>query len=507
MATVDPGRESDTATDFDRAGPDPRRWFALGVIAIASLMVVLDASIVNIALPSAANSLKISSLSSAQWVVTAYTLAFGGLLLLGGRIADYNGRKRTFIIGLLGFAAASGVGGAAQSAAMLYSSRAAQGAFAALLAPAALSLISMTFTEPKERATAFGVYGGVAGGGAAIGLLLGGVLTEYASWRWCLLVNIPIALPTALVATRVVGESAVSGRGSRYDIPGAVLSGAGLAALVYGCTEAAKPGVGWASARVLGLLAAAVVLLVGFVVQERRSAQPLLPLGVPGERNRGGTYLASLFFGAGLYGIFLFLTYYFQQTLGYSALKSGFAFLPFGVGIIVSAVAASQLLPRVGPRPLMAGGLLLATAGLVSLVTVGRHTGWVSHVLPSEIAMSIGAGFFFVPLNAVGLFGIAEEDSGVASALLNATQQLGGAIGVAVLSTLYATSWRSYLTGHHQAPVRTPFGDQPTPLAALHGYHTAFVVGAAAFAAALLAVVVFVNARKDDLPTEEVTAV
>jgi len=490
-----------TSAGTDAAGPDPRRWLALGVIAIAQLMVVLDASIVNIALPSAAKSLHMGSLSNAQWVITAYTLAFGGLLLLGGRIADYNGRKKTFIIGLVGFAVASGVGGAATSSSMLFGARAVQGAFAALLAPAALSLITTTFTEARERATAFGVYGAISGGGAAIGLIFGGVLTEYASWRWCLYVNIPIALVAAVGALRVVSESALAQR-NRYDLPGAALVGGGLVALVYGTTQAAKPGLGWTSTEVLVLLAAAAVLLAGFVVQERRTAHPLLPLRVPLQRDRGASFLSSLLIGAGLFAMFLFLTYYFQQNLGYSALKSGFAFLPFSAGIIVSAGVVSQVLPRVGPKPLMAGGLVLATLGLLSLVTLGEHTSWATHVLPAELALSIGMGMVFVPLSSTALIGVAEHDAGVASALLNTSQQIGGALGTAVLSTVFASSWHSYLDARHLAPLQTPNGPQPTGLASLHGYHVAFTIGAAMLAAALVVVLALVNARRDDLPTE-----
>ena len=293
-------------------------------------------------------------------MVTAYTLSFGGLLLLGGRIADYVGRKRMFIIGLLGFAGASALGGVALNSAMLFGARALQGAFAALLAPAALSLISVTFTEVKERATAFGVYGAISGGGAAIGLIMGGVLTEYASWRWCLLVNVPIAVVAALAAVPVVRESKAHGNTS-YDIPGAVTVTAGLVALVYGFTKAASDG--WAATATLSFLGIAVVLLAAFVIIEIKSKNPLLPMRVILERNRGGSFLSSFMVGAGLLGMFLFLTYYFQGNLGYSALKSGFAFLPFSAGIIVAAGASSKLLPRFGPRPLMAVGFGAAALG------------------------------------------------------------------------------------------------------------------------------------------------
>jgi EmrB/QacA subfamily drug resistance transporter len=487
-------------------GPDPKRWLALGVIAIAQLMVVLDASIVTIALPSAAKGLHIGSLSNAQWVLTAYTLSFGGLLLLGGRIGDYNGRKKLFIIGLLGFAGASGLGGAATSAGMLYAARGLQGAFAALLAPAALSLISTTFTEPHERAKAFGVYGAISGGGAAIGLIVGGVLTEYVSWRWCLYVNIPIALLAALGAIRVVRESAVTAA-KHYDFPGAVLVGAGLVSLVYGTSQAAKPGIGWGSTEVLTMLAAAVVLLVGFVVWEGRTSHPLLPLHVAWERNRGASYLGMLLVGSGLFAMFLFLTYYFQQNLGYSAVKTGLAFLPFSAGIIVAAGVASNLMPRIGPKPLASAGLGLATVGLFSLTFIGEKTSWASHVLPAEILISLGMGLVFVSLSSTALIGIAEEDAGVGSALLNAAQQIGGAIGVALLSTVFASSWHSFLSSHHQAAISTPSGLQPTPLASIHGYHAAFLIGAIMILAAFLVVTFTIRAKKDDLPTEAALAV
>lgn len=295
-----------SAAEPTSAAADPRRWLALVVIAAATLMVVLDASIVNIALPHAQTALHISD-ADRQWVITAYTLAFGGLLLLGGRIADFVGRKRIFLIGLLGFAGASALGGFAEHAALLFGARALQGAFAALLAPAALSLIAVTFVEPRARARAFGVYGAVQGGGGALGLILGGVLTEYASWRWCLFVNVPIAIAAALAALPTVHESRADGH-RHYDVPGAILVTGGLVALVYGFTEAAKDGVGWLAAPTLGLLAAAVALLVAFVVVEARTAQPLLPLRVVVDRNRGGSFTASLLIGAGMFAMFLSLT-------------------------------------------------------------------------------------------------------------------------------------------------------------------------------------------------------
>ena len=470
------------------AGPDPKRWLALGVIAIAQLMVVLDASIVTIALPSAQHALHIST-ANRQWVVTAYTLSFGGLLLLGGRIADYVGRKRVFIIGLLGFAGASALGGVALNAPMLFGARALQGAFAALLAPAALSLISVTFTEIKERATAFGVYGAISGGGAAIGLIMGGVLTEYASWRWCLLVNVPIAAVAAVAAVSVVRESKAHGNTS-YDIPGTVSVTAGLVALVYGFTKAASDG--WTSTATLTCLGVAVALLATFVTIEIKSANPLLPMRVILERNRGGSYLSSFMVGAGLLGMFLFLTYYFQGNLGYSALKSGFAFMPFSIGIIVAAGVSSRLLPRTGPRPLMAGGFAAAALGMVWLSRITPDTTYLAHVLPAEILISLGMGLAFVPMSSTALFRVPAHDAGVSSALVNTTQQVGGSLGTALLNTVAASATATYLLS------RTP-SRATTAAAQVHGYTIGFLVGAGCLVVATLSAIFLITASRADL--------
>ncbi len=468
--------------------PDPRRWKALGVIAIAQLMIVLDSSIVNIALPSAQRALHISTVNR-QWVVTAYTLAFGGLLLLGGRIADYMGRKKMFIVGLVGFGTASALGGLAPNADMLFGARALQGAFGALMAPAALSILSVTFTEAKERATAFGVYGAIAGGGAAIGLVLGGVLTEYASWRWTLLVNTPIAVVAAFSALRLVSESRAEGD-RHYDLPGAATVTAGLVALVYGFTLADTHG--WSSTSTLGSLAAAIVLLAAFVAIELRTSHPLLPMRVFLDRNRGGSFLGSFLAGIGLFGMFLFLTYYLQGTLGYSALKAGFAFLPFSGTVIVAAVLASKALPRFGPRPLMTLGFLAAALGTAWLTTIGVHSSFASHVLPAEIVMSAGLGFAFVSLTATALVGVADHDAGVASALVNTTQQVGGSLGTALLNTIAASATTSYLAVHARSTVATATG-------LVHGYTTAFVYAAAFLGVATIASALLVRASKENV--------
>jgi EmrB/QacA subfamily drug resistance transporter len=482
----------------ERAAELPsRRWWALAVIALAQLMVVLDGTVVTIALPSAQRDLNISN-ADRQWAITAYTLAFGGLLLLGGRIADYLGRKRIFLVGLVGFAAASALGGAAQNGATLFGARAIQGLFAALLAPAALSLISVTFTEAKERSQAFAVYGAISGAGAAIGLILGGALTEYASWRWCLFINIPIAAVAFIGGIMLVLESKATRPpgGNSYDIPGAFLVTLGLVSLVYGFTEAAKNGVGWAAVQTISYLVGAGVLLVAFVVVELRTRTPLLPLQVVLDRNRGGSYLSSLLVFAGLFAMFLFLSYYFQANLGYSALKSGVAVLPFSGGVIITSIFVSSLLPRLGPKPLMLTGLALATGGLATLTTITDTSSWAATVLPGELLISIGLALVIVPLSSLSLAGVSDDNAGVASAVLNSTQQIGGSLGTSLLNTFYASAVTSYVVSHHLSPAAF------NPAAAIHGYHVAFWIGVGLMAGAFLAVLVLVNAGKDDVSAQ-----
>ncbi|MCW2750965.1 MAG: transporter [Aeromicrobium sp.] len=476
--------QTDTSTDVD-----PRRWLALVVIAVAQLMIVLDASIVNIALPSAQHALHISD-ANRQWVVTAYAVAFGGLLLLGGRIADFIGRKRAFVIGLIGFGVASAIGGLAQNQGELFSARALQGAFAALMAPAALSLITVTFNEPRERAKAFGVYGGISGGGAALGLILGGVLTEYASWRWTLLVNTPIAIGTAVAAVVLVRESRAEGK-PRYDIPGVITSTLGLVALVYGFTKANESG--WSANSTILLLVAAVVLLAAFVVIERNTAEPLLPPRVFTERNRAGAFLVALLIGLALFGMFLFLVYYMQGTLHYSAVKSGLAFLPFSVGIVVGAGVASGILPRVGPRPLMAGGTALAALGMLLFTQITVEPSYLSHVLPAEIIMSIGIGLAFVSLSSTALVGVADHDAGVASALVNTMQQVGGSLGTALLNTIAATATIHYVTDH---------GTGSAAAGAVHGYTVAFTWSLGALILATVLALVLVTKQSTSATAE-----
>jgi EmrB/QacA subfamily drug resistance transporter len=490
----------------------PHRWAALAVIAIAQLVIVLDTSIMNVALPSAAKDLSIPD-SSLQWVVTAYTLTFGGLLLLGGRIADFVGRKNTFIIGLLGFAVASAIGGAALNEGMLFTSRAIQGGFAAILAPSALALITVMFVEPHERAKAFGVFGAIAGGGAAIGLLAGGVLTEYLDWRWCLYVNIPIAVIAAIFAFRLVPQSKAEGD-TKLDIPGAVLSIIGLATLVYGFTEASKQQVGaggavttvgWTDPTVLTLLAVAVVALVAFVVVETRTKHPLLPMRVALDRNRGGSYLIFLLVGAGLFAMFFFLSLYLQQVQGWSPLKSGVAVLPFSLGIIVMAAFLSRILPRTGPRPLMITGLAFATTGMLLLIRTTPDSSYWTTVLPAVLIMSIGMAMVFIPASSTALVGVLPHDAGVASALLNTAQQVGGSLGLALLSTLSISATSTKVTDLVKA------GGNAKDVAVQHaatvyGFHVGYFWGAMLLALGMLVAIFLVNAKRDQLPAEGAVA-
>lgn len=476
--------------------PDPKRWKALVVIAIAQLMVILDASIVNIALPDAQRALHIS-FANRQWIVTAYTLTFGGFLLLGGRIADYSGRKRVFIIGLIGFAGASALGGFAPNQGLLFAARALQGLFAAALAPAALSLISVTFTDSKERAKAFGVYGALSGVGATIGLIAGGLLTQYGSWRWCLFVNIPMALIAVVLAVPNVRESRLTG-GTRYDIPGALLSTLGLLSLVYGITEAATPGHGWGSPQTLGFLTAGVVLLLGFVMFESRAGKPLLPLSAVLDRIRGGSFLAQFFLAAGLFEMFLFMTFYFQNVQGFSPVKTGLCFLPFSFGIIVSAGAASQLLPRIGPRPLGVVGLLMGSGGLLYLSRISYSSSYASSVLPAFIVMSLGLGMIFVSSSATALFNIPFHESGVASAVLNSTQQIGGSLGTAICNTLAISATSAFALAHRWRGPALPLGASP-PDALTHGFSVAFQWGAVSLALGGIIYLLLVNVDRHHL--------
>jgi EmrB/QacA subfamily drug resistance transporter len=449
---------------------DPRRWKALAFIAIAQLMVVLDATIVNIALPSAQADLGISD-ANRQWVITAYALAFGGLLLFGGRIADLWGRKRAFTVGLIGFAGASALGGAAVNEGMLLGARALQGAFGALLAPAALSLLAVMFTEARERAKAFGIYGAIAGGGGAVGLILGGFLTEYLDWRWTFFVTIPFAAVAAAGAFFVVREPAGSRNGSGLDIPGVVLATLGLVSLVYGFTRAESDG--WTSGVTIGLLVGAVVLLVAFALVESNVRAPLVPLRVVIDRNRGGVYMSLGLAVIAMFGLFLFLTYYLQIVKGYSPVQTGFAFLPMIVGMITgSTQIGARLMTRVSPRLLMAPGFLLAAVGMLILTQMQPDSSYAGLVLPAQILLGLGMGTAFMPAMSLATYGVQPSDAGVASAMVNTSQQVGGAIGTALLNTIAASAATSWVTSHAadaRALGKVAFANQ----AAVHGYATA----------------------------------
>ena len=471
------------ATTFSaNATPDPRRWLILGTVGLAQLMVVLDATIVNIALPSAQRALGFTT-ADRQWVVTAYALAFGSLLLFGGRLGDLIGRKITFLAGALGFAAASAVGGAATSFGMLVAARTAQGAFGALLAPAALSILSTTFSNPKDRGKAFGVYGAIVGAGGAIGLVLGGILTEYLSWRWCLYVNLFFAGLAGTGAVLLFKQQRAR-TGTRLDLPGVALVSASMFCLVYGFSNAATHN--WHTPSTYGFLAAGVTLLAGFAFWQSRASSPLLPPRVVLDRNRGGAYLAVLIVGVGMFGVFLFLTYYMQQTLGYSPVVSGVAFLPLIVMVVVAANLSNVvLLPRVGPKPLVTAGMLLAAGSLVWLTRIGVHSGYASAVLGPLMVAGLGFGFTIAPSMNTGTFGVAPQDAGVASAALNTGQQIGGSIGTSLLNTIFASAVAQYLTSHLSRA--TLVHGHPAPslagMSLIHGYTTAFWVAAGIFGA------------------------
>jgi EmrB/QacA subfamily drug resistance transporter len=460
------------------SAPD-RRWLILGVIGLAQLMVILDLTVMNIALPSAQRALHFSTVDR-QWVVTAYTLAFGSLLLLGGRLADLLGRKITFLIGLAGFAGVSAIGGASVNFAMLITARACQGAFAALLVPSALSILTTTFTEQKDRGKAFAVYGAIAGAGGAIGLLLGGALTQYLSWRWTLYVNLIFA-GVAFAGGALLLKRQPSPVKPRLDIPGVLLVCSAVFCLVYGFSNAAVHH--WATPSTYGFLAAGVVLGVVFAWWQGRAAHPLLPPRVVLDRNRGGAYLSMLIAAAGLFGIFLFLTYYLQQTLGYSPLVTGVAFLPISAGLVIASnLSTIVLMPRVGPKPLVASGMLAAAGGAAWLAQLGPHTSYATGVLGPIILAAIGLGLVIAPVINTGTFGVAPQDAGVASATVTVGQQLGASVGTALLNSIFTAAVTAYLTAH-LAQARLIGRQALTGLALAHGYDTAFWWTAGIFAA------------------------
>ncbi len=451
------------------AGQPPesqRRWWILGVVALAQLMVALDATIVNIALPSAQKSLGFAD-TNRQWIVTAYALAFGSLLLLGGRISDLFGRKWTFIGGMVGFAVASAIGGFAQNFETLVTARALQGVFGAVLAPAALSTMTNAFQDKKERGRAFGIYGAVAGGGGAVGLILGGALTQYTSWRWCFFVNLFFAAVAGSAALVLFRNDADPQR-PKLDLLGSATAAVGLFCLVFGFSRAETDG--WTNTLTVGSLAVAAVALVLFVLIEQRVRSPLLPLRVVRDKNRAGAYSALGLSSVCLFGVFLFLTYYLQLVKGFTPLRTGVAFLPMiGCVLLGSITANVRLLPIVGAKFLAGPGMLIGAAGMFYLSRLTPDSGYAAHILPSLLLIGLGLGLTFAPSVNMATADVARNDAGVASAMVNTMQQVGGSVGTALLSTIAATSTADYLSSHRP-------GGTVRLAAAVHGFDLAFLV-------------------------------
>lgn len=451
-----------------------RRWWTLATVALAQLMVVLDATVVNIALPAAQADLGFSD-GDRQWVITAYSLAFGSLLLLGGRISDLWGRKRTFVIGLIGFAAASALAGAAPTFGVLVGGRALQGAFGALLAPTALAVLTTTFTIPRERARAFGVFGAIAGAGGAIGLLLGGVLTEQLDWRWNLYINVVIAAIAVVGAAVFVPHIARTGPRPKLDLPGTVLVSAALFLLVYGFSNAETEG--WGSPLTWGMLAASGVLLLAFVLWQRRASHPLLPLSIVLDRNRGAAYASVLIAGAGMFGVFLFVTYYLQTSLGYSPTQTGLAFLPMiGMLVLAAQLSTNLFVPRFGPKVMVPLGMVLAATGMALLTRLDLDSSYAADIMPALMIIGFGMGSIMPASMQTATLGVDRSFAGVASATVNTSQQVGGSIGTALLNTLAATAATDYVTSH------APPTEQVLADAAIHSYTVAYWWGAAFFA-------------------------
>jgi EmrB/QacA subfamily drug resistance transporter len=452
---------------------DPRRWWILVVVSLAQLMIVVDLTIVNIALPAAQRDLGFSD-ASRQWVITAYALAFGSLLLIGGRVADRLGRRTALLIGLVVFGVGSGLGGAAPDFAVLLIARVLQGAGGALLAPAALATMTVTFVDPKERATGFSVFGAIGAVGGAVGLLLGGVLTEHVDWRSTLFVNLGIAAVTLVGALAVI-ERDVARERKRLDVLGTVLVSLGVFALVFGFNRAQTNG--WGATETWASLAASVILLSMFGWWQTRADNPLLPLRILLDRDRGASLSALMLANVGMFGVFLFLTYYLQLTLHYSPVKTGEAFMPLIGGTIAGAGLGLQFLPRfVGPRFIVPGGMLIAAACLAWLTRLGFHTGYWAGIFPPLLVLGLGMGLIFPPAISLSSARLHDDDNGVGGALVNTTQQVGGSVGIALLSTLAASAATAYLKSHH--------GPKAVVMAhaTVHSYAVAYWIAAGIFA-------------------------
>jgi EmrB/QacA subfamily drug resistance transporter len=468
--------------------PD-RRWLVLAFVAVAQLMVVLDATVVNIALPSAQRDLGFAD-SDRQWIVTAYALAFGSLLLLGGRIGDLFGRKWTFIGGLIGFGIVSALGGIADSFGVLVAARALQGVFGAVLAPAALATLISTFTDPADRRKAFGVFGSVAVGGGAVGLILGGVLTEYLSWRWCLGVNLVFALVAAVGAAFVMRNSRPAVR-PKLDVVGTILASFGLFGLVYGFSHAETDG--WGDAVTVSALAVGVLLIVSFVATQTRVAHPLLPLRIVTDRARGGAYLSVGLAGIAMFGLFLFMTYYLQLVKGYSPVASGLAFLPMIAAIMISSnVSTIITLPRFGARNLIFGGMVLGAIGMLVLTQLDVDSSYPFLVMPTLVVLGLAMGSIISPSFNTATLGVPPQDAGVASAMVNTTQQVGGSIGTALLSTIAASATTGYLADHPGS------GPAAQAVAATHGYAVAFGTSAGLFVVGAIAALTIIPSQRRD---------
>ncbi len=466
-----------------------RRWWVLVVLALTQLLVVLDGTIVSIALPQAQAELGLSD-TQRQWVVTAYALAFGALLLLGGRIADYWGRKRTFLVGMVGFGAASLLAGFARDGAELVAARGVQGAFAALLAPAALALLTVSFPRGKERNTAFAVFGSIAGIGAAVGLVLGGLLTQYTDWRWCLWVNVPVVVVALVAGQLLVVESRADGD-NRYDVLGTVLVVLGLGSLVYGLTLAEHS---WTAPATLACLAAGVVLLAAFVAVESRTAQPLLPLRVVRDRVRAGAFLLQAIVGTLMIGALLYLSFHLQVVMGLSPLRAGLGSVPMTLVILVLAPVVTTLLPRVGPRALLIAGPVIAAVGLLLLSRITVDGSYAAQILPSQLVLGLGMALILVPLQNVALSGVAPHDAGAASATVNAAMQVGGSVGLSVFTTVYVGA--------------LPATGTPDLSDLVDGYSAVFVAAAITMAiGAVLAAVLIRGPKERLLPSGDHQAV
>ncbi|GAA2071355.1 MFS transporter [Microbacterium hatanonis] len=464
---------TDMSSLTNTAAPS-RRWLTLITVGLAQLMVVLDATVVNIALPSAQADLGFSD-GDRQWVVTAYSLAFGALLLLGGRLSDLIGRKRTFVIGLIGFAAASALGGAAPDFGVLVAARALQGVFGALLAPTALAVLTTTFTIPKERARAFGVFGAIAGAGGAVGLLLGGFLTEQLDWRWNLYINVFIAVIAIIGVFLFVGNVDSDGPRPKLDVPGTLLVSGGLFGIVFGFANAETDG--WDSPLAWGVLAAALVLLVAFVLWQRRAAHPLLPLAIVLDRNRAASYLSILIAGAGMFGIFLFVTYFLQASLGFSPMQTGFSFLPMVLMLVLAAqLSTNFLLPRLGAKVMVPIGMALGTVGMLLLTRLQLDSVYAVDVLPALMVLGLAMGSIMPASMQTATLGVDRHFAGVASAMVNTSQQVGGSIGTALLNTIAATATADYIAS------RLPADAETAASAAVAGYAAAYGWGAGFFA-------------------------